>query len=236
MITPGTTRIEWGSTRVERKAQRRTEIRDVAQHLFDQRSFEAVTITDVAAAASVSVQTVFNHFTAKEEFFFDGRTPWVDGLPLAVRLRPLHIPPLIVLREHLVEVVRETVHREATPAGRRYTAAVEASPSLAAYERELVHQSQRRVCEVLTAAWTDGPPSIPSLPEDPALVAGLISATWMTAVREVIVAQRPLDSSAEDRACRAAALTDHVLRCLSHASTALASIPAGARNERDNHG
>ena len=43
-----------------------------------------VTLTDVAREADVAVQTVFNHFATKEDLFFDGRAPWVDGLAAAV--------------------------------------------------------------------------------------------------------------------------------------------------------
>ena len=60
---------------------------DAAQRLFAEHGFDAVTIADVADAADVAVQTVFNHFSGKEELFFAGRTPWVDGPADAVRGR-----------------------------------------------------------------------------------------------------------------------------------------------------
>ena len=65
--------------RARKKAQTRALIRDTARRLFAERGFEAVTTADVAAAADVAVQTVFNHFSSKEELFFDGRTPWSRG-------------------------------------------------------------------------------------------------------------------------------------------------------------
>ena len=65
--------------RARKKAQTREQIRGIAHQLFDERGFEAVTIADVARTADVAVQTVFNHFATKEELFFDGRVPWVEG-------------------------------------------------------------------------------------------------------------------------------------------------------------
>lgn len=208
-----TTRVEPGSTRTERKAQRRVYIRSVAQHLFDQRGFDSVTMAEVAAAASVSVQTVFNHFGGKEELFFDGRMPWVDGPALAVECRPRHVEPLAALPKHLVESVRQTVRWEATPGGRRYVAAIEASAALGSWERELVHESHRGLSAALTAAWVDesrwsaGRPS-----DDLTLLPGLVSAMWLAAVREVVVAHRPLDGALDERAWQAAMLAVHLLR------------------------
>src|SRR3712207_9197491 len=88
--------------RARKKAQTRTLIRETAQRLFAERGFEAVTIADIASAADVAGQTVFNHFPTKEDLFFDGHTPWVDGASEAGRprtpgtgpLAPLHaLPP-----------------------------------------------------------------------------------------------------------------------------------------------
>ncbi len=58
--------------RERKKRQTRQAITDAAMSLFAQRGFDAVTVTDVARAASVSVQTVFNYFPAKEDLFFHG--------------------------------------------------------------------------------------------------------------------------------------------------------------------
>ncbi|UOY02462.1 TetR/AcrR family transcriptional regulator [Blastococcus sp. PRF04-17] len=211
-----TSAIAFESPRAERKAQRREEIRNVAQQLFDHRGFDAVTIAEIAEAAGISVQTVFNHFTAKEELFFDGRTPWVDGPALAVQSRPWHVSPHSALRDHLVEGVWETVHREATPEGRRYIAAIQSSPALRAYERELVHQSQRLLSSALAVAWTENPPaSTASLPDDPVLSAVLAAATLLAPLHEVVVAQRALDDPPQALASRAAVIADHLLHRLS---------------------
>ena len=51
--------------RARKKAQTREQILRVAQSLFAEHGFDAVTISDVANGADVAVQTVFNHFATK---------------------------------------------------------------------------------------------------------------------------------------------------------------------------
>ncbi|GAA0940759.1 TetR/AcrR family transcriptional regulator [Nonomuraea longicatena] len=55
------------SLRERKKLQTRRRIADVAVELFVARGFDQVTITEVAAAAEVSVNTVYNYFTCKED-------------------------------------------------------------------------------------------------------------------------------------------------------------------------
>ncbi|WP_324275584.1 helix-turn-helix domain-containing protein [Blastococcus brunescens] len=89
--------------RAQKKARTRVHVRTVAQRMFAEGGFDAVTIADIARGADVAVQTIFNHFATKEELFFDGRIPWVDGPADAVRRRPPGTSPLTALRRHLVE-------------------------------------------------------------------------------------------------------------------------------------
>src|SRR3954463_9774839 len=105
--------------RARKKAQTRELIRDVAQALFDERGFETVTIAEIARAADVAVQTVFNHFPTKEELFFDGRTPWVETLADSVRRRAPSVAPLSALRAHLVDMIAELVGSHRQPNRRR---------------------------------------------------------------------------------------------------------------------
>src|SRR4051812_17988002 len=127
--------------RARKKAQTRQHIRSVAQRLFDEQGYDAVTIADVARVADVAVQTVFNHFATKEELFFDERTPWVDTLAASVRRRDRSVAPLAALRAHLVDMVADLVGSHRCPDRRRYLATLEASDALRAYERELVHEA-----------------------------------------------------------------------------------------------
>jgi AcrR family transcriptional regulator len=51
--------------RERKKRQTRLAISDVAMGLFAERGFDRVTVADVAKAADVSVNTVFNYFPTK---------------------------------------------------------------------------------------------------------------------------------------------------------------------------
>lgn len=69
--TPESQDAPKGGLRERKKAQTRLAISDVATRLFVERGFDAVTVADVAAAAGVSIKTVFNYFGCKEELFLD---------------------------------------------------------------------------------------------------------------------------------------------------------------------
>ena len=56
--------------RERKKQQTRQLIADTARELFAERGFEAVTVADIARAADVSAQTVFNYFPTKEDLFY----------------------------------------------------------------------------------------------------------------------------------------------------------------------
>lgn len=57
--------------RARKKARVHQEISDVATRLFIEHGFEDVTLAQIAAAADVSVKTIFNHFGSKEDLYFD---------------------------------------------------------------------------------------------------------------------------------------------------------------------
>lgn len=73
--------------RERKKRQTRQYISDVATGLFLERGFDAVTVAEVAEAADVSVNTVYNYFPAKEDLFLDRSKGVVDRLARWVRGR-----------------------------------------------------------------------------------------------------------------------------------------------------
>jgi AcrR family transcriptional regulator len=202
---------ELSSRRARKKAQTRELIRTVAQRLFDERGYEAVTIAEVARGADVAVQTVFNHFATKEELFFDERTPWVDGPAEAVRRRPPSVAPLTALRAHLVDTVTDIVASHRCPDRRRYIATLEASDALRAYERELVHESELKLRQALLDAWAANEDAGPA---DPASAAPVIAAIWVAASRSLVVTQRPRLGDGADPDVAAAAVMDMAKRVL----------------------
>ena len=175
--------------RARKKAQTRQQIKSIAHGLFAERGFDAVTIADIAAKADVAVQTVFNHFATKEELFFDGRADWVDAAAEAVRSRAEGVPPLTALREHLMRSVRDYLRALGNPELRCIIATLEASPALAAYERELHHRCVHQLSEALVEACAEETP-LDTPDVDPRILASLTAAVWMAAIRALLIEQR----------------------------------------------
>ena len=73
--------------RERKKQQTRQLIADTARELFAERGFEAVTVSDIARAADVSAQTVFNYFPTKEDLFYSRLEAFESELVAAVRDR-----------------------------------------------------------------------------------------------------------------------------------------------------
>ena len=72
----------------ERKKRDTAErIAAAAATLFAQQGYEAVAVVDVARAADVSEQTVYNHFPTKEDLVFDRSGEMQDAVTEAVRSR-----------------------------------------------------------------------------------------------------------------------------------------------------
>jgi AcrR family transcriptional regulator len=74
--------------RERKKRERRKAISDIAMGLFAERGYDAVTVAEIARAADVSEQTVFNYFPAKEDLVFDEDAAMRDRLVEAIRSRP----------------------------------------------------------------------------------------------------------------------------------------------------
>ena len=218
--------------RARKKAQTRTLIRETAQALFAERGFEAVTIADIATAADVAVQTVFNHFPTKEDLFFDGHTPWIEGAAEAVRTRVPGVAPLEALHAYLVERIALHVRQLGTLEGRAFDSTLEASPALRARERELHHEAVNRLADALVDAWaSEG--GAPSVPTDPRTAASVTAAVWLAAVRTLIVQNRrvlsgpagaPADT--EEGVAVACMVADQVFTGLGSALSAPAPAPA----------
>ncbi|MEY9994294.1 AcrR family transcriptional regulator [Streptomyces sp. V4I8] len=73
--------------RERKKRETRQRISDIATGLFLEHGFVTVTIAEVAEAADVSVNTVYNYFPAKEDLFFDRSAGVVEQLSRWVRAR-----------------------------------------------------------------------------------------------------------------------------------------------------
>lgn len=176
--------------RAQKKAQTRELIRRTAHGLFADRGFDQVTIADVARDADVAVQTVFNHFATKEDLFFDGRVPWVAGIPNAVLERAPGVGPLSALRAHLLGFMTGQLTRMSTAEERSFRATLGASEALRTREHQLVFETEHRLSEALLAAWQTGEQGNECAPVRPSIAAPLTAAVWLAAVRVLIVENR----------------------------------------------
>jgi AcrR family transcriptional regulator len=73
----------------EQKAQRRQFILEAAWALFQQRSYDEITVADVARAAGLAKGTVYLYFNSKEALFLaveeQQLTAWFDGIDARLR-------------------------------------------------------------------------------------------------------------------------------------------------------
>jgi AcrR family transcriptional regulator len=217
--------------RARKKARTRSEILGAAQQLFAERGFDAVTIADVAKAADVAVQTVFNHFATKEELFFAERTPWVDGPADAVRNRPAGVTPIAALRDWTARAIDGFVEDSGTPQRRDFVRLVLASPALRAFELELVHRTEERLTEALTEAWTQETTTAP----DVQIAASLTAALWVSAASSLSLALRRVHDADADPACiigLVETMADRVFGCLQDTLTTALQLPDLPRRDR----
>ncbi|HEV7494269.1 TetR/AcrR family transcriptional regulator [Baekduia sp.] len=124
--------------RAWKKARTRLTISNIATGLFMRDGFEAVTVAQIAAAAEVSVKTVFNYFPSKEELFFDRVEDVIGALVDAVVERPAGATVVGALHGVLADRLvpfdddgwRRLRNAEDYERFRRFLATEEASPAL----------------------------------------------------------------------------------------------------------
>jgi AcrR family transcriptional regulator len=84
--------------RERKKRQMREQLADIAARLFAERGYDAVSVTEVARAAGVSDQTVFNYFPTKPELVLDRAEEFRELYRATVRDRPAGVTPAEALR------------------------------------------------------------------------------------------------------------------------------------------
>lgn len=89
--------------RERKKALTRRAIADAAIALFLARGFDAVSVSDIAAAAEISKPTLFRYFPTKEDLVLHRIADHRGEAGRVVRQRPAGLPPLTALHQHLHE-------------------------------------------------------------------------------------------------------------------------------------
>ena len=173
--------------REQNKHRTRALIAAAAEALFARNGFADVTFDDVAKAAGVSRQTVFNYFPVKEDLVFD-RSPQLETqLVEPVRNRAPGVGVVAAFRDghHTFWSALRSPAGPRAPGG--YFDLVAASPSLQTYARELNARTARRLAEVIAAGRPDRDDMRPRVLAE-ALMA--VYAATSDAVQDRVVARQ----------------------------------------------
>ena len=133
----------------ERKKRRtRRHIADTAAQLFAERGYEHVAVLDVAEAAEVSEQTVYNYFPTKQDLVFDREGDLSDRLTELIRSRPAGVSPAAAIRDYVLDFVDgiKAIPAEQARGGLDYLAAI--SPTV----RRLSLEVTDRLADAIAAA------------------------------------------------------------------------------------
>jgi AcrR family transcriptional regulator len=125
--------------RERKKQQTRQLIAETARRLFSERGFERVTVAEIARAAEVSEQTVFNYFPTKEDLVYWRMESFEEELLATIREREPGEPVLAAFRRFVL-VPRGLLGRYDAEARERLadlTRMIVASPALLAREQHI---------------------------------------------------------------------------------------------------
>jgi AcrR family transcriptional regulator len=183
--------------RERKKRETRQRISDIATGLFLEHGFVTVTMAEVADAADVSVNTVYNYFPAKEDLFFDRSRGVVDRLSRWVRGRRVGESAAVAVLRELREEVEAVSPRVGLMEGYdRFMRVIHDAPAL----RSRLWSLQQEVHDDLEAALREETGAGPDDPT-PGLMAGQIGWLHQTVMseisREMMACRDPAEVSRE---------------------------------------
>ncbi|WP_433323271.1 TetR/AcrR family transcriptional regulator [Spirillospora sp. CA-294931] len=168
--------------RERKKRATRRRISDIATGLFTMRGFDNVTIADVARAADVSVNTVFNYFGTKEDLFFDRQDELVEGVAGELRRRRPGESVVALFRRRFIESLDENAYPTGFHEGSEIWAkTVMDSAALMAKQEEFGRSSRRRLAEALAEETGADPDDI-----TPRVVAAMVHAAQWELVGDIV--------------------------------------------------
>jgi len=143
--------------RERKKRQTRQLIVDTAATLFAERGYEQVAVLDVAKAADVSEQTVYNYFPTKQRLVLDREREFLERFTQLIRARPPGTSPAAALRGAALARVEEisAIPSDQARGGLGYLAAI--SPEVHRLSLEMTDRLADALAAVI-AEPVDGPP------------------------------------------------------------------------------
>ena len=143
--------------RERKKRLLRQQLSDTATRMFMERGFDAVRVIEVAEACGVSDKTVFNYFPAKEALVLDR----LEGTVAALRtgLAAPGAPPVeaaLRILDGELSAMAAMLTSQDDPAGaigqmKRFGDLIHETPSLRAYQSDMMDQFVAVAAEILAA-------------------------------------------------------------------------------------
>jgi len=170
--------------RERKKRETRQRISDIATGLMMDRGFDAVTIAEIAEAADVSVNTVYNYFPAKEDLFFDREEEMTSRPSRIVRERkPGESAADALLKRMRADVAERNIHGGAREGFEAFARCVRDAPTLIAR----LHVIQQRTADHLAETLREEASATPGDPR-PDLVAGQLTNLGVVVFRSTSLA------------------------------------------------
>jgi AcrR family transcriptional regulator len=145
--------------RERKKREMRQRLADVAAQLFTDRGYDAVSMTDVARAAGVADQTVYNYFPTKPDLVLDRADDMLERSRRAVADRDRGTTPAEALYAQVHGDIDHFAARDAVFSRGEFPAQSMASSSL----RRYAMQFRNDQADAIAAAIQQTDPGIPSL-------------------------------------------------------------------------
>jgi AcrR family transcriptional regulator len=139
--------------RERKKQQTRAHIAETARQLFGERGFDRVTVAEIARAAEVSEQTVFNYFPTKEDLVYWQLGAFEEELLSTIRDREPGEPALAAFSRFLL-AQRGLLARQDREARERLamlTRTITESPALLAREQQIFARYTDSLAALLAA-------------------------------------------------------------------------------------
>jgi AcrR family transcriptional regulator len=213
--------------RERKKRLLRQQLSDTATRMFIERGFDAVRVIEVAEACGVSDKTVFNYFPTKEALVLDR----LEGTMAALRtgLAAPGVPPvqaaLRILDGELSAMTAMLASQddpaEAIGQMKRFGDLIHQTPSLRAYQSDMMDQFVTVAAEILAARAQMSPDD-----PEPQIAARALLGLWHVQAASL---RRHLDANRTPAQLRDAVTAD-VRRAARVIEPGLNSLPVRARS------